>query len=89
VSSHTTAAFRKAFAALPADIQDRAREAFELFSENSRHPSLRIKQVHDSKPIYSARITLQYRALATRTDEDWIWFWIGSHADYDNLLQRL
>jgi hypothetical protein len=89
VSSHTTAAFRRPSRPYLPNIRDRARVAFELFSENPRHPSLQLKQVHDSKPIYSARITLQYRALATRTDEDWIWFWIGSHADYDNLLKRL
>jgi hypothetical protein len=89
VSSHTTAAFRKAFADLPEDIQARAREAFQLFSENPAHPSLQFKQVHDSRPIYSARVTLHYRALATRSGEDWVWFWIGSHADYDNLLKRL
>jgi len=29
------------------------------------------------------------RALAVRVGEDVIWFWIGSHADYDNLLARL
>jgi hypothetical protein len=34
VSSHTTAAFRKAFDELPGDIQERAREAF--FSSDSR-----------------------------------------------------
>jgi hypothetical protein len=89
VTSHTTAAFRKAFAALPADIQDRAREAFQIVSENPAHPSLHFKQVHTTRPIYSARVSLQYRALAIRSGEDWLWFWIGSHGDYDNLLKRL
>ena len=89
MSSRTTASFRKAFAALPHDIQDRAREAFQLFSENPAHPGLQFKQVHSTDPIFSARISLQYRALARRVDDDWIWFWIGSHADYDQLLRRL
>jgi hypothetical protein len=89
VTSHTTAAFRKAFAALPADIQDRARETFQTFSENPAHPSLQFKQVHTTRPIYAARVSLQYRALAIRTGDDWLWFWIGSHGDYDNLLKRL
>jgi hypothetical protein len=89
VTSHTTGAFRKAFATLPADIQDRAREAFKIFSENPAHPSLQFKQVHPTRPIYSARVSLQYRALAIRNGEDWLWFWIGSHADYDKLLKRL
>lgn len=89
MTSRTTASFRKAFDALPEDIQDRAREAFQIFSENPGHPSLRLKQVHSAEPIYSARITRDYRALARRHKDAWIWFWIGSHADYDQLLRRL
>lgn len=80
---------RKAFAKLPADIQERAREAFQRFSEDPKHPSLQFKQVHTIEPIYSARVTLDYRALAIRREDRWIWFWIGSHSDYDNLLKRL
>ena len=89
MTSRTTTSFRKAFAALPEDVQERAREAFRLFSDNPAHPSLQFKQVHTIEPIFSARITLHYRALARRRDNDWIWFWIGSHADYDQLLKRL
>ena len=63
--------------------------AFDLFSANPAHPSLQFKQVHATEPIFSARISLHYRALARRADNDWIWFWIGSHADYDQLLKRL
>jgi hypothetical protein len=50
---------------------------------------LRFKLVHPSKPIYSVRAGLGYRALALRDKEDLIWFWIGSHSDYDKLLARL
>lgn len=89
MTSRTTASFRKTFASLPDEVQERAREAFRLFSDNPAHPSLQFKQVHTSEPIFSARITLNYRALARRQDSDWIWFWIGSHADYDQHLKRL
>jgi hypothetical protein len=27
-----------------------------------------------------------YRALGVRRDDTIVWFWIGSHADYDKLL---
>ena len=89
MTSRTTQAFRKAFKALPPDIQDRARKSFEQFQIDSSHPSLRFKKVHPAEPIYSARISLSHRALAVRTDEAWIWFWIGSHSDYDQLLEQL
>lgn len=89
MTSTTTSAFRKAYDDLPVRIQERARGAYRNFKRNPSHPSLQFKQVHSSRPIYSARVSLGYRALAVRDEETWIWFWIGSHADYDKLLQRL
>jgi hypothetical protein len=32
------------------------------------------------------RVGLRYRALAVEVDEGALWFWIGSHADYDALI---
>jgi hypothetical protein len=57
--------------------------------QDPSHPSLRFKQVHASRAISAVRIGLAYRALAVRDGEDLIWFWIGSHADYDQLLRAL
>jgi hypothetical protein len=36
---------------------------------------------------WSVRVGLHYRALAIESGDDMVWFWIGSHADYDALLQ--
>ena len=30
-----------------------------------------------------------YRAVAVREEGTVIWFWIGTHADYDKLLKQL
>ena len=87
--SRTTARFREAFAALPSQVQRQARSAYRLFRDDSRHPGLHFKQVHAARPIFSARVGLGYRALAVRDGDDVIWFWIGSHADYDRLLTAL
>ena len=70
-------------------MQAQARLAYELFRQDPYHPSLRFKQVHASRPIFSARVGLAYRALAVREGHEVIWFWIGSHADYDDLLGRM
>jgi len=86
LTSKTTDRFRKAYAQLPEHVQRRAREAYRLFRDNPSHPSLRFKQVHATLPIYSARVGLGYRALAVRDDDTVVWFWIGTHADYDRLL---
>jgi hypothetical protein len=39
--------------------------------------------------VYSVRIGIGYRALGLRKDEQIYWFWIGSHAEYDDLLKRI
>jgi hypothetical protein len=70
-------------------VQAQARLAYQLFRSDPAHPSLRFKQVHPTRPIFSARVGLGYRALAVKEESAVIWFWIGSHADYDKLLARL
>jgi hypothetical protein len=89
VRSRTTSRFWDAYAELPERIKRRARKAYELFEENPRHPSLRLKKVHADRPIYSVRITQDYRAVGVQKEDSIVWFWIGSHEDYDRLLDRL
>lgn len=79
--------FRAAFAKLPAPVRQQARAAYRLFQENPYHSSLQFKSVAPS--IYSARIGLHYRALGKRVDNTIIWFWIGSHADYDRMIGKV
>ena len=86
MNSHTSQAFRKVFAALPAHVQRQAREAYRLFRQNSAHPGLHFKKVHDDPPTYSARVGISYRAVGVIDGNSVIWFWIGSHAEYDKVL---
>ena len=69
MTSHTTERFRRAFQALSPNIQRRARVAYARFRENPYHPSLQFKQVHSTRPIFSARVGLGYRALGTKQGE--------------------
>jgi hypothetical protein len=87
--SETTARFWKAFEQLPQPIQKAARETYQLWKEDPYHPSLHFKQVHSRKLIYSVRINLDWRAVGVKEADTVIWFWIGSHADYDKLLSQL
>lgn len=89
MNSRTTQRFRDLFAALPNHVQQQAREAYRLFQDNCSHPGLHFKQVHQNPPIYSVRVGISYRALSVREGMTVVWFWIGSHADYDKLLSRL
>jgi hypothetical protein len=86
--SKTTKRFRQALAQLPKDIQCQAREAYKLFSRDPHHPSLQFKKVHATDPIYSVRINIDYRAVGVLDGEAIIWFWVGSHANYDKLLDQ-
>ncbi len=87
--SRTTERFRKIFQQLPEHIQQQARAAYRLFRQDPAHPSLRFRPVHSSEPVYSARVGRSYRALAIREGERLTWFWIGSHADYEEMLKRV
>jgi hypothetical protein len=89
MTSHTTNRFRKALQQLPPHIQRQARAAYRLWQQNPGHKSLHFKQVHASRSIYSVRIGLGWRALGVKREDEMIWFWIGSHADYDKLLSQL
>ena len=87
--SKTTKRFREALAGLPKDIQQRTKDCYKLFAQNPKHPSLRFKKVHTTEPVYSARINIDYRALCIVDGKEVVWFWIGSHAEYDKLLRQL
>jgi mRNA-degrading endonuclease RelE of RelBE toxin-antitoxin system len=89
VKSRTTVQFRKSFADLPRQVQEQTRAAYRQFKENPSYPSLRFKKVHPELPIYSARISKNYRAVGQLDEDTVIWFWIGSHAEYDKLLSQL
>jgi len=89
VRSRATPRFWAAYRELPAEIRSLAQKAYRLFEENPGHPSLHFKKVHDRDPIYSARVTLGYRSVGLLEDDEITWFWIGTHAGYDRLLDQL
>ena len=89
MKSRTTAQFRKSFADLPKQVQEQTRAAYRQFKNNPSHPSLRFKKVHPELSIYSARISNNYRAVGQLDGDTAIWFWVGSHAEYDRLLSQL
>jgi len=87
--SHTTQRFRKLYGHLPEQIQKQAKQVYRKFKKEPYYPGLHFKRVHSSGPIYSVRITRDYRAVGVQQNDEIIWFWIGSHSDYDKLLNQL
>jgi hypothetical protein len=89
VISRTSVRFRAALRDLPPTVRKQARRAFRTFLTDPSHPSLRFKPVHTRGDIWSARVTAQHRALCVRDGDVVVRSWIGTHADYDDLLRRL
>jgi hypothetical protein len=75
--------FWAAYSKLPQHIRELADKNFELLKENPSHPSLQLKRIGRFR---SVRVGSKYRALAVESDGDLLWFWIGSHADYDRMI---
>ena len=87
--SRTTADFRGDFSRLPAAVQKQARIAYVHFMADPGHPGLKFKKLPPHENIWSVRISGDYRAVGRRGGDVIVWFFIGSHADYDRLLERL
>jgi hypothetical protein len=56
---------------------------FQLLQADPRHPSLHFKKIDR---LWSVGVGAHYRALGLDKPEGVVWFWIGSHVDYDKLL---
>jgi hypothetical protein len=89
MTSYITDDFVKCFRKLPLRIQRTARKNYKIWKKNPHHKSLEFKQVGKRKPIYAVRVGIGWRALGYKRDNSIIWFWIGSHAEYDKLISKL
>jgi len=85
IASYATATFWDSYNSLPDEIKAQADKQFGLFSSYPDHPSVRLKRVG---AVWSVRVTKSYRALARRRGDAFYWFWIGTHADYERLLDQ-
>jgi len=88
VTSRISSDFRRDFAALPTAIKRQARQAYRLFKQNPRHPSLKFKKLPPHEDLWSVRINNDYRAIGRLRGDVLLWFFIGSHADYDKLIAK-
>lgn len=89
MESRTTEKFSISFENLPAKIKEDAKRSFKLWKSNPYRKNLRFKNIHGTLNIYSVRIGSSYKVLGVKEENTVIWFWIGSHGDYDNLLKSL
>ena len=78
--------FLEYYRKLPKEVRERARRVYQLWQNDPYHSSLHFKKVHAIEPLYSVRIGKGWRVLGYLDQDTIVWFWIGSHSDYDNLL---
>ena len=76
--------FWEIYEGLPKKVREFADKNFTLLKQNPQHPSLNLKRVGR---YWSVRVGRHYRALALDVDGGLLWFWIGTHADYDRLIR--
>lgn len=86
MNSYLTDDFIKCFKKLPDRIKKLAKKNYRLWKENPNHPSLEFKRIESEHIVYSIRVGLGWRALGVKENDGIIWFWIGSHSDYDKLI---
>lgn len=89
--------FRKAFDKLPAEVQQIARNAYQRFRANPFDPALRLHEIQSARTrgVFAVDAGTfrgtAYRALGIwqKERDTMVWFWIGSHEEYNTLLKRL
>jgi hypothetical protein len=89
LKSHLTDDFRACFRKLPERVQRTARKNYKLWKKNPSQSGLQFKQVGKKLPAYAIRVGIGWRALGIQEEDAIIWFWIGSHADYNKILPKL
>jgi hypothetical protein len=81
---HANAKFWACYDALTEEFRQIADKNFALLRDDPHHPSLNFKRVNR---YWSVGVGLSHRALAIRDGDDFIWFWIGEHREYDRLTR--
>ena len=79
--------YQELFAKLPPDVQKQARKANRLFNINPYYPGLRFECVNKEKSRHSVRINRKYRAVGRMEGDTIVWYFIGTHADYDRIIR--
>jgi hypothetical protein len=86
VNSAATRRFWDLFYALSPEIQKLALKNYELWRQDHRHPSLHFRRLKGRQDRFSVRVGDHHRAVGRLTDDTITWVWIGTHAEYDRLV---
>jgi hypothetical protein len=82
VTHRASAKFWRFYDKLPVEIQRLADKNFALLKRDLSHRSLHFKK---TGRFWSARVGVHYRTVAVQQGDNLVWFWIGTHEDYNRL----
>lgn len=80
-----TRSFWENYEQLPPNIQKMADDYYDHLKSNLRHPSLHFKKIGKYR---SVRVGFHHRALAVEISEGLLWFWIGTHDEYQRMIKK-
>lgn len=86
MSHFTLPRFWQHYNQLPREVRELADKNYALLKTDPFHPSLHFKKVGSKRELWSVRVGEQYRALGAEKPTGILWFWIGTHAEYDKLI---
>lgn len=85
MTHHASPRFWRCYRGLPTEVRELADRNYAILKADPSHRSLHFKKIGS---YWSVRVGLHYRALAVDAEGDLVWFWIGSHAQYDQSVGR-
>jgi mRNA-degrading endonuclease RelE of RelBE toxin-antitoxin system len=91
--SFKTGQFNKLLEKLPQEIQKQASESFAKWKEDPNSVGFKPLGISNNE-VWSAQVNTRYRALAKKQKDEngktsYVWFWVGSHEDYNNVIKKL
>jgi hypothetical protein len=81
-------------AMLPERIKEAAEEAYRQFLTDPNHVSLAHHALKDTKKgrhrngSWAVHVTRRYCAIYIPDGNENVWYWIGSHEDYNNFVGK-
>jgi hypothetical protein len=87
MKSHAIPRFWRLLHGLPLEVQRLAVKTFRLWQRNPNHPSLRYRRLENRENLVTVRIGDHYRALGLSEHGAVEWIWIGTHAEYDQVVR--
>lgn len=74
--------------ALPEDVRQLAKEAYDLFKNDPNHLTLHFKRLVSDPDLCSVRVKRDYRAVGLVEGDHIYWGWIGSKHDFEKRFKK-